>query len=78
MQDRSSSQKHQSYSYLWLWKTFDKPNQSLETSGTLLSGSIINKLKVEEEKKKTVILVNLGAVGLLNAKITWLNIKLVL
>lgn len=57
---------------------FDKPNQSLETSRTLLSGSIINKLKVEEEKKKTVILVNLGAVGLLNAKITWLNIKLVL
>lgn len=57
---------------------FDKPNQSLETSGTLLSGSIINKLKVEEEKKTTVILVNLGAVGLLNAKITWLNIKLVL
>lgn len=55
---------------------FDKPNQSFETSRTLLSGSI-KKLRVEEEKK-TAILVNLGAVGLLNAKITWLNIKLVL
>lgn len=55
---------------------FDKPNQSFETSRTLLSESI-KKLRVEEEKK-TAILVNLGAVGLLNAKIARLNIKLVL